>query len=108
MYIPALDPVKHYVICDLNGNGIIDSKDACIYDGATPSKTVYTELLPIRTFLKLGSNLQLANGVSGGNIIVHDIAGNSRSWNENRDYLYPIPQDQITLYGGRIQQNPNW
>ena len=108
MYVPALDPVKHYVICDLNGNGVIDSKDACIYDGAMPSKTVYTELLPITTFLKLGSNLQLANGVGGGNIIVHDITTANRSWNENRDYLYPIPQDQITLYGGRIQQNPNW
>lgn len=108
MYIPALDPVKHYVVCDLNGNGAIDKDDICIYDGSLPSKTTYTELAPIRYFRKLNTEIRLSGGTSGGNIIVHDIANGARTWNENRDYLYPIPQDQITLYGGVIQQNPNW
>ena len=62
----------------------------------------------IKQFLKLGVNLHVANGANGGNIIVHDIANNQRKWNEDRDYLYPIPQDQITIYGGVIKQNPGW
>lgn len=109
MYVPALDPVKKFVILDLNGDGVSDAQDVCVYDGTTaPTAATYPELGSITVFLKLGENLSLANGIHGGNIIVHDINAKPRSWNENRDYLYPIPQDQITLYGGRIQQNPNW
>ena len=29
-------------------------------------------------------------------------------WNEDRDYLYPIPIAQITLTGGALTQNPGW
>ena len=109
MYVPALDPVKKFVILDLNGDGVSDAQDVCVYDGTTaPTAATYPELGSITVFLKLGENLSLANGIHGGNIIVHDINAKPRSWNENRDYLYPIPQDQVTLYGGRIQQNPNW
>ena len=32
----------------------------------------------------------------------------SRSWNENRDYLYPIPTDDRNLTGGALTQNPGW
>ncbi len=31
-----------------------------------------------------------------------------RKWTEDRDYLYPIPTDDIILTGGVIKQNPNW
>lgn len=30
------------------------------------------------------------------------------SWDENRDYLYPIPLPQITLTAGALTQNPGW
>ena len=93
----------------MNGNGINDALDICIYAGSTaPSKTTYPELTAITVFLKLNENVELANGMAGGNVIVHDIHKNARTWTENRDYLYPIPQDQVTLYGGRLTQNPNW
>ena len=109
MYVPALDSTKKFVILDLNGNGISDAQDVCIYEGTTaPTIVNYPELGGITIFLKLGENLSLENGTNGGHIIVHDISTKPRSWNENRDYLYPIPQDQITLYGGKITQNPNW
>lgn len=109
MYVPALDSTKKFVILDLNGNGISDSQDVCIYEGtAAPTVANYPELGGITIFLKLGENLSLENGANGGHIIVHDIKTKPRSWNESRDYLYPIPQDQITLYGGKITQNPNW
>ena len=109
MYVPALDSTKKFAILDLNGNGTGDAQDVCIYDGATaPTVAGHPELGKIAIFLKLGDNLSLENGVNGGHIIVHDIKAKQRSWNESRDYLYPIPQDQITLYGGKISQNPNW
>ena len=109
MYVPALDSTKKFVILDLNGNGTSDSQDVCIYEGTTaPTIANYPELGGITIFLKLGENLSLENGANGGHIIVHDIKTKPRSWNESRDYLYPIPQDQITLYGGKITQNPNW
>ena len=109
MYVPALDSTKKFVILDLNGNGTSDSQDVCIYEGtAAPTVANYPELGGITIFLKLGENLSLENGANGGHIIVHDIKTKPRSWNENGDYLYPIPQDQITLYGGKITQNPNW
>ena len=31
-----------------------------------------------------------------------------RRWNEDRDYLYPVPQPQIDLTGGALVQNPGW
>ena len=108
MFIPALDSNKHFVICDLNGNGQADAQDVCVYEGDLNDVKTYSEVANITQFLKLGVNLQLANGNNGGNIIVHDIASKQRSWNETRDYLYPIPQDQITIYGGVIKQNPEW
>jgi len=30
------------------------------------------------------------------------------TWNEEKDYLYPIPQAQIDLTGGALEQNPGW
>ncbi|SFF84377.1 RagB/SusD family nutrient uptake outer membrane protein [Prevotella sp. KH2C16] len=109
MYVPALDPVKKFVVLDLNGNGANDSYDVCIYSGSTvPSAATYPELASVTIFLKLDDNLSLENGVNGGNILIHDIKVAPRKWNEDRDYLYPIPQDQITLYGGSLTQNPNW
>ncbi len=108
MVIPKLDDTKHFVICDLNGNGVSDAEDICVYEGNIDDIKKNAEVANIKQFLKLGVNLHVANGANGGNIIVHDIANNQRKWNEDRDYLYPIPQDQITIYGGVIKQNPGW
>lgn len=33
---------------------------------------------------------------------------NVRSFRVERDYLYPIPLQEITLSGGNVAQNPNW
>jgi starch-binding outer membrane protein, SusD/RagB family len=32
----------------------------------------------------------------------------TRRFQANRDYLYPIPFNEITLSGGNVVQNPNW
>ena len=32
----------------------------------------------------------------------------SRNFRSDRDYLYPVPFNEITLSGGNVKQNPNW
>lgn len=82
---------------DLDGNG---SVDVCIYD---------TEKAPGNSadvlYLKLGSDIVLSGGTSG-NVLAHSTQ--QRIWNEQRDYLYPIPTDDRVLTQGAISQNPGW
>lgn len=33
---------------------------------------------------------------------------NNRTFNPQRDYLYPVPLQEISLSGNNIKQNPNW
>lgn len=109
LYFTAIDPVKQFTVYDMNGNGINDKLDICIYSSAAaPSSATYPELANVTVFLKLNDNIALEKGVDGGSVIVHDIQLTPRRWSETKDYLYPIPQDQITLYGGKLTQNPNW
>ena len=109
MYFGPIDTNKQFTVYDMNGNAVNDALDICIYSSEKiPSKEDYPELKDITVFLKLGENIFLENGMSGGNVIVHDIKTKTRTWNEDRDYLYPIPQSQITLYGGALKQNPGW
>lgn len=82
---------------DLDENG---SVDVCIYD---------TEKAPGNSadvlYLKLGSDIVLSEGTSG-NVLAHSTQ--QRIWNEQRDYLYPIPTDDRVLTQGAISQNPGW
>lgn len=82
---------------DLDGNG---SVDVCIYD---------TEKAPGNSadvlYLKLGSDIVLS-GETSGNVLAHSTQ--QRIWNEERDYLYPIPTDDRMLTQGAISQNPGW
>lgn len=80
---------------DLDNNGKIDF---VIYDGTRPVEEEGVVYLSLK-------EANLSNGTSG-NIMIHsDI---ERHWNEDRDYLYPIPSDEITLTYGNIKQNPLW
>lgn len=82
---------------DLDGNG---SVDVYIYD---------TEKAPGNSadvlYLKLGSDIVLS-GETSGNVLAHSTQ--QRIWNEERDYLYPIPTDDRVLTQGAISQNPGW
>ena len=82
---------------DLDGDG---SVDVCIYD---------TEKAPGNSadvlYLKLGSDIVLS-GETSGNVLAHSTQ--QRIWNEERDYLYPIPTDDRVLTQGAISQNPGW
>ncbi len=57
------------------------------------------------TVLKLGSNLTLSNDESGYVVAWPAL---TYTWNEERDYLWPVPADQRVLTGGALTQNPGW
>ena len=88
MYFPGVGTY------DLDGNGTIDLE---IYSDAATSNAAVKS--------KLGKDIFLANGDSGMVVLHGDIA---RNWNEDRDYLYPIPSDERNLTGGALTQNPGW
>lgn len=81
---------------DLNGDGVIDF---VIYTGTKPAEKEGVVYMHI-------DELHLSEGGLKGYITVHSDV--DRKWNEDRDYLYPIPTDEITLTNNAIKQNPNW
>lgn len=80
---------------DLDNDG---TYDVCFYTGSKPAVNV-----PL--IYELGKDIILTNGTSG-NIIVHGSL--TRTWLEDRDYLYPIPIQERSLTSGAITQNPGW
>lgn len=54
---------------------------------------------------EINNEVFLSQGNSGY-ISLHQ--STPRTWNENRDYLYPIPIDERSLTGGALKQNPGW
>ena len=59
------------------------------------------------TVLKIGSDIVLSEAADNRGYVV---AWNALkyTWNEERDYLWPIPADQRVLTGGLLTQNPGW
>lgn len=57
------------------------------------------------TNLIVGQDLILSDGMSG-NIVAYQ--GQEMRWDENRDYLYPVPTQQRALTEGGLSQNPGW
>lgn len=91
-YGMRLDGVGEY---DLDRNGTVDF---VVYEGDAPAMAqgvVYKSI----------SELNLSSGTEG-NIVLHgDI---KRSFDESKDYLYPIPTEDIVLTQGVVKQNPGW
>lgn len=79
---------------DMDGDGVNDLE---IYT-TVPSSTLATRLL-------IGTDIILSNGTSGYIIAFSTIVC---TWNDDRDYLWPIPADQRVLTGGVLTQNPGW
>ena len=80
---------------DLDKNGKID---LVIYEGTKP-------VVAGAQILKLGSEILLENGNAGGNIVINNHI--TKKFNEAKDYLYPIPTQEILL-NPKLKQNPNW
>jgi len=80
---------------DLDEDG---KADLAIYTTTPPA-------IPNVQLLKLGTDVVLENGAAGGNIVIN---GNiPKIFNESRDYLFPIPSQELLL-NPNLQQNPNW
>ena len=88
MYFPGTG------VYDVDGNGTDDLE---IYSDAASSKTA--------TAKKLNDEIYLSDGNSG-QVWLHKTI--IRSWDEGKDYLYPIPKDERNLTGGALVQNPGW
>ena len=88
MYLPGVG------VYDLDGNGTADFE---VYAASATSGAAVTK--------KLGSDVILKDGDAGMILLHSDV---SRTWNEDRDYLYPIPTDDRNLTGGALTQNPGW
>jgi len=54
-----------------------------------------------------GTNASSLN-LNPNNIIVVEDATKRNTFDANRDYLYPIPLNEISLSGGVVKQNPGW
>ena len=83
---------------DLDEDG---TPDITLYDGDTPPAGAAPQVF------KLGDGLILSNGTSG----YVDTHKNSRpgwTWDDGKDYYYPIPVEQRSLTGGALTQNPGW
>lgn len=89
MYFPGLGKY------DLDKDGNID---VVIYEGAKPP-----EKGP--TYLKLGTEISLENGTSGGNMMIN--RNIVKQFDEDRDYLNPIPIQERTL-NKNLTQNNGW
>lgn len=89
MYFPG---VGEY---DLDNNGTID---LVIYEGSAPTP------VPGRQYQRLGE-LVLENGRNGGRIV--NLPDITKAWDEQKDYLYPIPLDELLL-NTNLTQNPGW
>lgn len=53
-----------------------------------------------------GTNPNTLN-LNADKIVVAESA-TTRKFQANRDYLYPVPLNEISLSGGNVTQNPNW
>ncbi len=81
---------------DFQNDGEIDF---VIYEGSMPS-----EAIPGAQYMSL-DDIDLEHGRDGGNIIPDK--GTVRLWDENKDYLDPIPIQELTL-NPNLTQNPGW
>ena len=90
MYFPGAG------VYDVDENGSEDLEIVAVGASAT-SKAASIKKLDDEIYLKDGN---------AGLIWLHSQI--IRHWNENKDYLYPIPTDERNLTGGILTQNPGW
>lgn len=90
MYIPG--PGTY----DLNADG---KDDVCFWNGSAPN--VASGVLK----LEIGKDVVLSDGDHGCVYVNHNDPG---KWDEERDYFYPIPTNEISLTDNALKQNPGW
>ena len=84
---------------DMDGDGKNDLELYATQQTSTPADGL--------TVLKIGSDIVLSEAADNRGYVVAWSAL-KYTWNEERDYLWPIPADQRVLTGGLLTQNPGW
>ena len=98
IYVPEVSGVIGYSLKDMSDkNWSATEGNFFFYEGdATPPKKDNS--------LKVGESVFLTEGMSGNKYVSsHGV----KTWDEERDYLAPIPKEQI-LINGNLKQNPKW
>lgn len=84
---------------DMDGDGKNDLELYATQQTSTPADGL--------TVLRIGSDIVLSETADNRGYVVAWSAL-KYTWNEERDYLWPIPADQRVLTGGLLTQNPGW
>lgn len=84
---------------DIDHDGVLD---LCVYQGSKPN---VSKEIPSSNVIEIGSLFTLT-GSGKGNLTYY--ANEDYVWNEQRDYLWPIPADQREITDGSLSQNPGW
>lgn len=91
---------------DLDGDGTLDvmlyTADQKNPDGSAPKTNAKLSFLIGDVD---GAELILSEGTKG---FINKHKNVTCTWNEDRDYLYPIPTDERSLTHGALVQNPGW
>lgn len=91
LYFPGLGEY------DIDNDG---DMDVCLYQGTAPSTTA-----PSTNLIEIGKGYSLSEGTKGH---LTYYASETYQWDENKDYLWPIPVDQRQITGGALSQNPGY
>ena len=83
-------------VYDIDGDG----KDDFVVNSSTSSYSA-AGVTPV----VIGKSLILSEGTNGFIQVHKDVI---REFNEDRDYLYPVPSNEISLTNGNLRQNPGW
>ena len=104
MYIAGPGPI------DVTGDGKADFYIKTKGDTATPAaglEVLNMEDGKVTLVTPNASGTNTYNGESGY-LTTHTLDVLTRQWNEDRDYLYPIPTKERVLTNGVLTQNPGW
>jgi hypothetical protein len=82
---------------DLDEDGLYD---VTLYTGDKPAGSA-------KEALKIGTEIFLTEGTSGCVDAYHDVRP-GWTWDDGKDYYYPIPIEDRTLTQGALTQNPGW
>ena len=98
IYVPEVTGVIGYSLKDMSENNWSAEKGNFFFyqTGHIPPKAANS--------LELGVSVFLTEGTKGNKYIV---SHGTKTWDETRDYLAPIPKEQ-TLINKNLKQNPNW
>ena len=104
MYISGPGPI------DLSGDGVADFYIRTLNDTGVPAGGLEVLEMKDGKITLVTPNASGSNTYNGesGYLTTHTLNLLSRQWNEERDYLYPIPTKERILTNGAIAQNPGW